>query len=93
MQQLRAKGADTPFYRDLVDKYMVLWDSVELMIADIRAKGQTYWTISAAGREYEKDNPNVKLVPAYLKQMQSLLSDMGISPDKIILEGADDDAL
>ena len=93
LQQLRAKGADTVFYRDLVDKYMDLWDGVEEMLEDIRVRGRRYSSVSVSGKEFEKDNLSQKMVPTYLKQMQSLLSDMGISPDKIIQEGADDDAL
>lgn len=93
LQQLRAKGADTYFYRDLVEKYMVLWDNVEEMMEDIRVRGRRYVSISVSGKEFEKDNMSMKMVPQYLKQMQSLLSDMGISPDKIVQEGADDDAL
>ena len=94
LMQLRGKGAFTPFYFDLVEKYMDLWDDVEVMREDIRDRGMRYEATSASGKVYEKPNENLDRIPRHLKEMESLLDRMKLSPDSVILEdGQDDDAL
>lgn len=88
--QLQAMGADTPVFLDLVDKYMAMWDTVDAMQADIRSRGLFYSYEGANGQTITKDNPNVKLMPGYIRQMQSLLHDMGITTDNILTGDGDD---
>ena len=93
IEQLKAKGADTPFFLDMVEKYMDLWDDVEEMRRDLKERGRHYPAVSSVGKAYEKENENIKLVPQYLKEMRSILSDMKISADNIVKLGDDDDEL
>lgn len=83
MSQLRAKGADVSHFEALVDDYVEYYKLVKKMKADIRIKGISYTAISAAGKEYEKDNPNVKLLPQYTRSMLSILKELGLTTDKI----------
>jgi hypothetical protein len=66
---LKQKGADTAFFLDQVDKYMDLWDMYVLLAKDVKENGLRYPTISPSGAEIIKDNPSVKNLPAYNKQM------------------------
>lgn len=90
MNQLRAKGADACHFEALVDDYIEYFKLVKKMKADIRKKGISYTAISAAGKEYEKDNPNVKLLPQYTRAMLSILKDLGLNTDNA---AEDDDTL
>ncbi len=91
--QLRSKGTDTPFYLDMVDKYMDMWSDLKAMRADIKKRGRMYTAMSASGNEYMKENENVKLIPAYIKQMQMMLDNMGITPETIVPEDGSSDEL
>ena len=91
--QLRAKGIDTPFYIDMVEKYMDLWDDLQKMREDLNERGRIVTAISASGNEYTKENENIKLIPAYIKQMQAMLDGMGITADSITPEGGAGDDL
>ncbi|MCR5704971.1 MAG: P27 family phage terminase small subunit [Eubacterium sp.] len=91
MQQLEAKGANLEHFEALVDDYVEMFKIVKKMKADIRRNGLSYRAMSAAGKEYEKDNPNVKLLPQYTKSMLSILKELGLTTDQI--EGGEDDEL
>ena len=60
------------------------------MQADIRQNGLTYKAISATGKEYMKDNPSVKNAVMYNKQRLAILSQMGLSIDKVESESDDE---
>lgn len=83
MGQLRAKGADIDHFEALIDDYIAYYDIVRKMKADIRKNGITYTAISAAGKEYEKDNPCVKQLPQYTRAMLAILKDLGLTTDRI----------
>lgn len=83
MAQLKAKGADISHFEALVDDYVEYFKLVKQMKADIKKRGMTYTAMSAAGKEYEKDNPNVKLLPQYTRSMLSILKELGLTTDKI----------
>ncbi len=84
--QLRAKGADVAHFEALVDDYVSYFRMVKEMKKDIKKRGMTYPATSAAGKEYEKDNPNVKLLPQYTRSMLAILKDLGLTTDKIAEE-------
>lgn len=89
MEQLRAKGADVSHFEALVDDYVEYFKMIKKMKTDIKTRGMSYTAISAAGKEYEKDNPNVKLLPQYTRSMLSILKELGLTTDK--MEGVDDE--
>lgn len=84
--QLRAKGADVAHFEALVDDYVMYFSMVQKMKKDLRVRGTTYPATSAAGKNYEKDNPNAKLLPQYTRSMLTILKDLGLTTDKIAEE-------
>ena len=42
VEQLERRKAATPYFLDLVDRYMTLWDVSMQLEQDIRARGVTY---------------------------------------------------
>lgn len=92
LEQLRAKGADVALYRAQIDDYMWFFQQERQMQADIRKKGRTYLTISAAGKEYEKDNPSVKNALLYSRQMIAILGALGLDTRTVTGGAAGDDA-
>ena len=83
ISQLHAKGADVDHFVALVDDYVNYFDMVRKMKRIIREKGITYTATSAAGKEYEKDNPCVKQLPQYTRAMLSILKELGLTTDSI----------
>jgi phage terminase small subunit len=91
IKQLEIKGAKVEIYMSLVDDYIWLWKQEREMQRDIKDQGRTYTTTSAAGKEYEKENPSVKNALLYSKQMVSILTALGLSTQTVISENAKDD--
>ena len=90
MQQLRAKGADAAHFESLVDDYMAYFGMVRKLRADIRRRGLTYTSVSSTGKEYEKDNPSVKLLPTYTQAMLRILRELGLTTDEPVDDGTDE---
>lgn len=84
LDQLRAKGADIRLYRSLIDDYCFYDRQLKAMKRSIRDKGRTYSAVSAAGKEYEKDNPDVKNAALYSKLMLSILQQMDLTTDNVV---------
>lgn len=76
--QLKAKGADVTLYRALIDDYMWFHQQFRQMQADIKKYGRTYTATSAAGKDYEKENPSVKNALLYSRQMIAILGALGL---------------
>lgn len=83
IEQLEQMGASVDFYNSLVADYMFYEKQERAMQADIKKRGLTYTAMSAAGKEYEKDNPSVKQAYMYNKQKLQILKDLGLSTDKV----------
>ena len=83
MHQLREKGADVAHFTTLIDDYITYYDLVKKMKADIKKNGLSYPAVSAAGKEYEKENPCVKMLPQYTRTMLAILKELGLTTDKI----------
>lgn len=90
MEQLTAKGADVAHFEALVDDYVEYFGLVKKLKADIRKNGISYTAMSAAGKEYVKDNPSVKLLPQVTRTMLMILKELGLTTDKVM---EDDDEL
>lgn len=90
MLQLQAKGADVDHFESLIDDYIALFNLVRKLRADIKARGLTYTAVSATGREYEKDNPSVKLLPQYTRAMLTILRELGLTTDEPVAEEDDE---
>lgn len=90
-RQLESKGANAEHFSGLINDYIWLWNQMREMKADIKARGRVYTAVSAAGKEYEKDNPSVKYALLYNKQMLQILKDLGLTTDTAVSD--DDDPL
>lgn len=81
IKQLEIKGANTPHFMSLVDDYMFLHDQVQRMKKSIKEDGPEYPATSAAGKEYMKENPAMKNIILYNRQMLAILKELGLSTD------------
>lgn len=91
MKQLQAKGADVPLYQSKIEEYMWLYQQFKQMQTDIRKRGRIYKTMSAAGKEYEKENPSVKDALLYSRQMVAILGALGLDTKTVVGGTAADD--
>lgn len=82
--QLRELGADVDCYRSLVEDYCFYDQQERKMQADVRKRGLSYEAVSAAGKEYEKENPSVKLAYQYNKQKIQILRQMGLTVQTVV---------
>lgn len=78
-QQLRDQGADVLHFQALLDDYMFFYKMLRKMQSDIRKNGATIKAVSAAGKEYDKENPAIKQAALYSKQMLQILREMGLT--------------
>lgn len=78
-QQLRDQGADVLHFQSLLDDYMFFYKMLRKMQADIKKNGTTIKARSAAGKEYDKENPAIKQAALYSKQMLQILREMGLT--------------
>ena len=78
-QQLQDQGADVEHFQALLDDYIFFCKQLRKMQTDIRKRGTTIKAVSAAGKEYDKDNPAVKQAALYSKQMLQILREMGLT--------------
>ena len=81
IRQLEAKNAKIPHFSDLIADYMAFWELKRKLQADIRKRGVSYETRSAAGVMIVKQNQSVKDLVAVNKQMLSLLAQLGLTTD------------
>lgn len=88
--QLQSKGADVEHFRSLIKDYIWMNRQVQAMKRSIQKQGRTYKAVSAAGKEYEKDNPAVKNLILYSRQMIAILREMGLTTENAALDGDDE---
>lgn len=91
-QQLKAKNADTPCFLSLVDDYMSMWVSKELLYQDIQERGCLVLYDNGGGQRGCKRNDSIMDFNKTNAQMLKLLSELGIKPDTVGT-GDDDDEL
>lgn len=84
LEQLKAKGADVDLYRGLIEDYCWFFKQEQTMQKDIKERGQTYTAFSAAGKEYEKENPSVKSALLYSRQMVTILSALDLNTKTVV---------
>jgi mannose/fructose/N-acetylgalactosamine-specific phosphotransferase system component IIB len=84
LNQLKENGNYSIVTASLVDDYIFYYIEEIKMQLDIVERGKTYKTISAAGKTYEKENPNVKNSILFNKQKQHILNDLGLNINKCV---------
>ncbi len=90
-EQLAMKGASLNHYTDLLNDYMTLWDTKNLLAKDIKARGVVYKDKSSVGVEMFKNNPSVKELVMVNRQMLSILKELKLTTDEA--GGGDEDEL
>lgn len=80
IEQLRTNGADIPVFTELIESYLWLTEFERELRADIKKNGRIITLRSAAGQEYQKENPAVKQLMQTSKQRMSILDKLGVSP-------------
>lgn len=90
-QQLKEKGVKSAYIYSLADDYVFLWQQMQDMKKSIKKKGRLYKAISAVGKEYEKENPAIRDIPVYNRQMLAILKELKCKVDDESKEEADDE--
>lgn len=90
IRQLESKNACLDHFIGLVNDYCFYFETVEDLKKNILEKGVTYTSMSASGKEYEKDNPALKLLPGYTRQMLQILKDLGLTTANVLVEEDDE---
>lgn len=79
LKELREKGADAEFFKDLLRDYTDLWQTKNDLIKDIKTRGVVYNGLSSVGILMMKNNPSVKELVMVNRQMLSILKELGLS--------------
>ena len=80
--QLQERVAETPHFLALIDDYMFYYQQEKKMQAAVK-KGLTVKAKSAAGKEYDKENPAIKAAALYSKQKLAILRELGLTTDTV----------
>ncbi|MGN0625033.1 MAG: P27 family phage terminase small subunit [Oscillospiraceae bacterium] len=78
-RQLRDRGADLDVYKCLLDDYMFYFAQERKMQADIKHRGLMVTSVSAQGKEYERENPSIKAAALYNKQKLQILKELNLT--------------
>lgn len=78
-QQLRDMGADVLHFQALIDDYMYFYKMQKKMQADVKKNGTVIKSISAAGKEYDRENPAIKQAALYNQRMLGILRELGLT--------------
>lgn len=83
IEQIKLKGADTPAFRDLIEDYMTLWLTKELLRVDIETTGIRVAYDNGGGQKGFKDNPSIERQIKVNTQMLKLLAQLDITTNNI----------
>lgn len=89
--QLDRNGTVGKYYLDLVNDYMRLWGTKNMLLEDIEARGVTVEYNNGGGQSGVKKNDSIDQVLKVNAQMLKLLDSLGIKPSPA--EGEDDDEM
>lgn len=92
LAKLEQNGNSTEYYTDLVEDYISMWTTKELLKKDIEDRGVRTKYDNGGGQSGYKKNESVEQLVKINAQMLKLLNELGISPSKDG-SGGDDDVL
>lgn len=81
LDELERNGTVGKYYTDLVDDYMTLWDTKNLLKADVKGRGAVVEYISNNGTVNKRKNESVGELVKVNDRMVKLLEALGITPD------------
>lgn len=90
IEQLKNKGADISTLRDIVEDYMSMWVTKELLKYDIEISGLRIPYDNGGGQTGFKDNSSVDRQIKVNAQMLKLLSELGLKADNIRTDADDE---
>lgn len=90
IRQLKQNQTAGRFYTDLIEDYMDLWLTKNLLLADIKTRGVTVRYNNGGGQSGYKKNDSVEQVLKVNTQMLRILDSIGIKPT---ISGDDEDEL
>ena len=81
LDELERNGTVGKYYTDLVDDYMTLWDTKNLLKADVKERGAVVEYVSKNGTINKRKNESVGELVKVNDRMVKLLEALGITPD------------
>lgn len=78
LEQLERSGNDTPYFKDLVDDYMKMYETKEMCSKDIEERGINIKSTGSQGQEIVKKNDSIDMMLKTNQQMIKLLDMMNI---------------
>ena len=91
LQQLKINQTAGRFYEDLIEDYMDLWVTKNMLLADVKARGVTVKYNNGGGQSGYKKNDSVEQALKVNTQMLRILDSLGIKPSTS--GGGDEDEL
>lgn len=88
LAQLKTNQTAGKFYLDMVEDYMDLWLTKNMLLADIKERGVSVKYNNGGGQSGYKKNDSVDQVLKVNTQMLKILDSIGIKPSA---SGGDDD--
>lgn len=80
LEQLERNGTLEAYYVDLVNDYMELWETKNMLVADIKARGAVVEYISNNGTVNKRKNESVGELVKVNDRMLKLLDGIGVAP-------------
>lgn len=89
--QLKLKGQDTSYYRDLVNDYIIMMKTRDKLQKDIELRGTLVEYNNGGGQKGFKKNDSVEQFNKICDRMIKHLDFLGIRPSETVSEGDDDE--
>ncbi|MCM1334281.1 MAG: P27 family phage terminase small subunit [Bacteroides sp.] len=87
INQLKAKGAETPFFVGLVEDYVFLYEKSREIQKDIRQRGAVYEEVyNSYGSATVKIHPGIKELTTINRQMLAILKQLNLTTENIVTE-------
>lgn len=83
IRQLEDRGANVDHFIGLIEDYVFYYKQEKKLQADVRKNGMTIKAKSAAGHEYDKENPAIKASALCNKQKLSILRELNLTTDTV----------
>ena len=83
IRQLEDRGANVDHFTALIDDYIFYYKQEKKLQADVRKNGMTIKATSAAGHEYDKENPAIKAAAMCNKQKLAILRELNLTTETV----------
>lgn len=93
LNQLRVNKTKGKYYTDLVNDYMSLWVTKNLLVQDINSRGVSITWNNGGGQKGRKKNDSVSELTKVNAQMLKLLNELGLKPTDSSIGDDEDDEL